>query len=294
MKLAWWCLSKINLPIEIHVWGGFGSQLNALLLYWHVNELHPQRSALLVFHSSGITRREPEILNLMSSNDSYKVIDDFRNTQEIEGSRRPLRTKFLQSVLERLRVIIFSSENTFHVKPWTLQLRGSYSGVCFSERLLKNLAQKLRNAPTIPMNCVNSAHYRAGDLVSKKRESLILPEVFFNQLLSVAQTSRDPEDFDLFTDSLKILTTDLQLFSGLFLPSAVFRLHSLEVSPTNLLLSCLDSETFVGTSSKVSIWIALLRASEGKLNTRLPKSLEDTFMSMSPNSFWKYVDFYSN
>jgi len=285
----------MNLPIEIHVWGGFGSQLNALLLYWHLNEFYPQRSASLVFHSSGITRREPEILNLMSSNDSYKFIDDFRNTHEMEVSRRSLRTKLLQRILELLRLIIFSSGYTmFHIKPWTLQLRSSYSGVCFSEKLLKNLAQKIRSAPTIPMNCVNSAHYRAGDLVSKKQESLISPEIFFKQLLDVAQASRNPQDFDLFTDSLGILTTDLQDFSHLFLPSAVFRLHSLDVSPTNLLINCLNSETFVGTSSKVSIWIALLRASEGKPNTRLPKSLENNFMSMSPNSFWKYVDFYPN
>lgn len=289
-----WSRFKITLwPIQIHVWGGFGSQLNALLLYWFIRDLYPNRSIELIFHSSGVTRREPEILSFLSINDVYRFVDDFRFEQSTEVSQKKKSTILLQTILQFLRLVIFShKELPSYIRPWTFQLRGSYSEFCFPEELFNQLSIKMRHIPHKSFNCISSAHYRAGDLVSKKQDSLINPNVFFKQLLDLAIPSESYLEIDVFTDSLDLMNNILETHSLLFSPRPVFRIHALEIDSLSVLLNCLDSKVFVGSSSKISLWIALLRANERKSHTRLPKSMENIFLSMSPKSFWQFVDFY--
>jgi hypothetical protein len=280
-------------PIQIHSWGGFGSQVNALLMYWHVKDLSQRRPAKLIFHSSGLTRREPEILKLLSTEDSFLFIDDFGQKLANRESKRNLKAKLVRGVLQKSKVVIFSdNKETFSIKPWTFQLRGSYTNLRFSQDLFLKLLTNIRRVTPKVFDCVNSSHYRAGDLLLKKPESLVNPNIFFNQLSIASKMSTSGVDFDVFSESSDLVDRYIHDFSSIFPESTVFRVHSKEVDSLLLVLTCIDSETFVGTSSKLSILIAILRALEGRHNTRLPKSLERNFKSLTPEALWEFVDFY--
>jgi len=72
--------------IKIHVWGGLGSQLHAWYLAEALMVKHPGRKIKLVFHSSGVTRRTPEICQVLAEF-KYIFVDDFKeNTNNIHDS----------------------------------------------------------------------------------------------------------------------------------------------------------------------------------------------------------------
>ena len=47
--------------IKIHIWGGLGSQLYALALKIDLQKKFKTRKVVLVFHNSGVTRRDAEL-----------------------------------------------------------------------------------------------------------------------------------------------------------------------------------------------------------------------------------------
>ena len=63
--------------IKVHCWGGFGSQLFALALCNELKTKFPTRKLILILHSSGVSKRVPEIQELLVFV-PYKIRDDYR------------------------------------------------------------------------------------------------------------------------------------------------------------------------------------------------------------------------
>ena len=58
------------------MWGGLGSQLFGVSLVHSLKKRFPNRSIITVLHSSGVTRRDPEIIKLFPELD-FVISDDF-------------------------------------------------------------------------------------------------------------------------------------------------------------------------------------------------------------------------
>ena len=62
--------------MNIHIWGGLGSQLYGLNCALLVSELLPGKKIFLVFHSGGVTERNLE-LKLDKLKFDYEIIQDY-------------------------------------------------------------------------------------------------------------------------------------------------------------------------------------------------------------------------
>ena len=131
-------LVRLNLPLQIHVWGGLGSQMHACFLSHRIQSDFPKRKVSLIFHSSGVTRRPPEVLGLLGNLD-YRIVDDFVGHQNQINLKRRFRKEFKQRFFSRFH-IIESCNNEIEYKrlrSWTLQARGHYSNLNLSSNFSK-------------------------------------------------------------------------------------------------------------------------------------------------------------
>jgi len=78
-----------RLPIRVHCWGGFGSQIFACVIAKRLASLFPARKIVLIFHSSGVTRRTLEIPKGFTGDFTVLTQDDFRTSNAEENSIDP-------------------------------------------------------------------------------------------------------------------------------------------------------------------------------------------------------------
>ena len=258
-------------PIRVHIWGGFGSQLFALIAAWRVSERFKYRRIRLVFHTSGVTERVREIPLSWLSDYSINEIRDFaRGRTELELSQTNSTNKtlilFLSSVLIRIGVLARANTDLElrRIKPWVLALRGHYT-----EFRLQDLEiARLMNLFEIPKkrlpDNVLSIHYRLGDLLKLSSKSYIQPHRIGEALNHL---SRKNYPVVIFSDS------NLEDVSSLLTSHLNERSSSyLRMSPIDTIRSCVNSVEFLGTNSKLSLWIAIFRLRESAV-TALPREL---------------------
>lgn len=166
---------NFSLPLRIHCWGGFGSQLFALALAIDINTLNPNRKICMVFHSAGVTSRSLELTNLPNFIE-FRVVDDFKQITEFTSVYRNARTVIYRIVKSFMRFTYLSLdlENNWQlkqIKPWTRAVRGHYSGRAISAYSIERIMEIFigRNAiRDLGSSQSNSAglHYRLGDLLN--------------------------------------------------------------------------------------------------------------------------------
>lgn len=244
-------------PLRIHVWGGLGSQLFAVALTLDISKRFPNRELMLVLHSSGVTKRGPEIYELFPQF-SYLEVDDF-TTRETHDSQ--VKSFSLQSVYRRLlrNCAIFAGflaeENDGHsrkVHRWTLSVRGHYFHRIVDTDFLMLLDKRLDEVAGINIEefrIKTVLHYRLGDLLELTNKSNIDPNRIVNVILAMKENS----EVTLFSDTpekaislLKADSLESNIVTGYF-------------SSVNTIWAASHAKTFIGTSSKISFWICLLR-----------------------------------
>lgn len=244
-------------PLRIHVWGGLGSQLFAVALTLDISKRFPNRELMLVLHSSGVTKRGPEIYELFPQF-SYLEVDDF-TTRKTHDSQ--VEYFSLQSVYRRLlrNCAIFAGflaeENDGHsrkVHRWTLSVRGHYFHRIVDTDFLMLLDKRLDEVAGINIEefrIKTVLHYRLGDLLELTNKSNIDPNRIVNVILAMKENS----EVTLFSDTpekaislLKADSLECNIVTGYF-------------SPVNTIWAASHAKTFIGTSSKISFWICLLR-----------------------------------
>ncbi len=258
-------------PIRVHIWGGFGSQLFGLVIAWRLSTSHRYRRVKLVFHTSGVSERVRELPLSWLSDYSINEIQDFaKSKMSVEPSQTTSTSKifitFLNFVLIRIGLLarINTDLELTRLKPWVLALRGHYT-----EFRLEDLEiARLMNLFEIPKkkfsDNVLSIHYRLGDLLNLSSKSYIQPSRINEALIHLS-----PKNIPvvIFSDSDSDDVSSL-LASHLNERSASY----LRMLPIDTIRSCVNSIEFLGTNSKLSLWIAIFRLKENRI-TAIPKEL---------------------
>ena len=243
-------------PLNIHAWGGLGSQLFALSLAFELKACFPKRSQVIILHTGGVTKRFPEIISLFPEFNYFEV-DDFRQDHGGSESKTIHLKRVIRKLTRSLALVtgLLAEENNGKkgkVAPWTLSVRGHYLYRKVDEKFLTILYERLSSVVDLGEKDTfggTIVHYRLGDLIQLSDKSPIRPERILNALQSIGTHKM-----------LTVLSDSPNLASELLndnLHGLTFR--ALELSTQSTLLAATQGEIFLGSSSKISYWVILLR-----------------------------------
>jgi hypothetical protein len=276
---------------KIHTWGGLGSQLYAAALAIDLQEIFKCRQIEYISHTSGVTRREPAILfysRNVKEKDDYKII----NSNHVNDNYRKKILFFAKKFLLITGIIANCNDNkeTSNLKPWVLSIRGHYSGREVSFNSAKIILQKINNEFQTPDNNTNinaiTLHYRLGDLELLSDKSSINADRMKNIIGQVLGKGTTKEIY-LYSDS--ILLAKSKLTSGVHELNLIAR----EISPLKTIHECVHSKDFIGTNSKISIWVAILRATKSLDQiSYLPMEIKHMLIGDENSFVHKSIKFY--
>ena len=265
-----------KLTLKIHCWGGLGSQLLALNYYLRVRELYPRKRIILVLHTGGITARNPEI-DFLSNKINLLKVDDYRaglNEKRSHTTNSNSKFNFVKASVKSLanyfRFVITDDKKVFNVRFWTLSVRCTYTSSILRKQDIVHMADILRITSDSSEQNFTGVHYRMGDLPTLKPSSLV-------PLDSISKIINDLNKAGAVIDKVRIYSDSIVENSNLQLPKEIdSEWKSVDTLQTISELS--KAHYFIGTSSKVSLWVAIFRWA---LNTAgdvyLPSSIMNQF-----------------
>ena len=253
--------------VRIHCWGGFGSQLFAILQYWNLQRRFPGRKLVLVIHTSGVTRRDIETESLLR-NIPFKVVDDFERqrgptTKQLKSSSKieVIKAKLyvLPKVLMKTTGLLSDLENSKaydSIKPWLLTVRGHYTRYPFSSADLLKLYEVISSIDCEDLGGesmvdVLTIQYRLGDLLNLSNKGFVDSKL----LSDIANSIVDKTHI-----SNTILLTDSPAEAMQLLDTSNRNWKVANLSPISTIKLCVDSSEFIGSNSKISFWITVFRA----------------------------------
>lgn len=261
--------------IRVHVWGGLGSQLYGVLTSLRLVRQFPSREIHLVFHSSGITRRHIEVDPAHFGAPSIKFLDDWKAAdssslqfpqQKLISSLKNYRANIKTLLMKMGFLAMLSEDRQFaELKPWVLSVRGDYSQISLTEFEMDLVSSSLGIESQLKQTQRGQKeviiHFRSDDLLIQKTTSYVDPKRFESIL-----------DFETI-DSLVVYTDgDLRQTHQTF-RETYENIEVISSSATETIRECVSSKRFIGTSSKISLWIVLLRAYHHSEISYIPKEL---------------------
>jgi hypothetical protein len=212
-----------------------------------------------VFHSSGVTRRTLEIQKLLNGHFEYTQKDDFvkKGLFSAEYQKRELHI-FLKDYLKVLAFKI-GFVKTLNVECDYLTLsqllvstRGHYSHISLSGKELKFLATLLHlNVGEYDAQLNGcSIHLRLGDLLELPTKN----PIDVGRILGTIPKQQTFTEITFFSDSSADEVSKLIKSQD---PDFKYSIESLGTH--EVIKACVTSYCFIGTNSKISIWIALFR-----------------------------------
>lgn len=251
--------------IRVHIWGGFGSQLNGIALQIFLEK--EGRRCTLIFHSSGITERLCEVQNLLGDL-KWKQLHDYKHAErsthnyDLSLSYRGKSTlRFNTSIkyvaklfLQHTRLMLYPNNvsDLQRIKPWTLALRGHYSHIQFDDSVYERLLKKLLRTFPDPNSSRLVIHYRHGDLENSGKPWVAMKSI--EQI--IAQLDFAPSNkLRIFSDSLESTVDLARSRPGLNWEPVEASMHI-----GKILSACIGSEIFIGTTSKISLWASFFRS----------------------------------
>jgi hypothetical protein len=276
--------------LEVHCWGGLGSQLFALALIHDLKIRFPSREYLLVLHSGVVTKRIPEISNIPFVG-KFKVIDDFSSSNKSgdEPSLR-IRVRVLLKKIAHTVGFVASANNDFEydiIKPWVRQIRGHYSRRSISPDFLLEFQSYLDSRLGGISSFVSdiSIHYRLGDLLDLSEKAPIDDLRLANEVIRVQKNF--PGITSLFSDSSNT-ASELLAKHGV-----VFEISNAERSTLDVVNLARVSKYFVGTSSKISYWVICPRIlKDTRIMASMPTSDEINLCPLIGQSSASQISYY--
>lgn len=280
--------------VRIHSWGGLGSQLLAIGVLLDLRHRHTRRDFHLIIHSSGVTRRISEV-NVLAELVQITSIDDYAPPSSDKTKEQPNYKKLihssLKSALNISKCVISKDSSTFRIFPWTTSIRCHYGFVAISKESISMISKYIPHTSEILESHSDrplGVHYRAGDLLVEKSSSIISIDVILDLVTKIVHNnSLKQVELQFLSDS------PLNEESVDSLESFVYSWESKETWETIGIL--LNSHSFIGTNSKISLWVALFRwALEIPGDVFLPYSLYHQFIRITNASENPSSDFKCN
>jgi hypothetical protein len=248
------------MKLKVHSWGGLGSQLFVLAFIYDLRKKFPKKKILLVHHTSGVSRRLFELDSILEPSISLKLIDDYKPDGSFKNSKNKSIIKYLlisiiKKILEKLNVFVNIDQNPdiSKIKPWTSIIRGHYNGRLISDDFLSYCVGKFTNYDFQFLSKTLIIHYRLGDLINLPNKSIITPNYVVEKIRKILEMDKLEQILvysDTVSEAKKLLSPINNLSDSIqFLDEPTFILVQTAIS----------SKYFIGTNSKVSIWISKLR-----------------------------------
>ena len=246
-----------KLTLKIHCWGGLGSQLLALNYYLRVQELYPRKRIILVLHTGGITARNSEI-DFLSNRINLLKVDDYRagsNDKQLHTTDSNSIFNFVKASIKLLtnnfRFVITDDRKVLKVKFWTFSVRCTYTSNILRKQDIVHMADILGITSNSSEQNFTGVHYRMGDLPTLKPSALV-------PLDSVSKVINDLVKAGAVIDKVRVYSDSILENSNLQLPKEIdSEWKSVDTLQTISELS--KARYFIGTSSKVSLWVAIFR-----------------------------------
>ena len=259
----------LSRELRIHAWGGLGSQLFAVALLKDIEMNYPARKITIFLHTGGVTRRIPEVVELFPEI-SFSYRDDFSksNLGADPGMKTP-RTWYM-SCLKRLLTLIgliqaCDDDSSFRrVRFWTQSIRGHYSYRTISPEFLLMLSHRLQLVSQRIEGKVGvcSVHYRLGDLLKLENKHPIPPITILDELERICK--------DLDFSTIEVYSDSPSRALELLHPHGGQNVFAPDLDTVSVLARATQTEYFIGTSSKVSFWIAGIRSTVFKKQSSIP------------------------
>ena len=249
---------KIKTPtLRIHCWGGLGSQLQALSFYLKVQSKFPNRNLQLILHTGGITERRSEIdfisdrINLVSIHDFKSKVEKTNVNFLFRFNLRSIFKNLARNIFDYSRFVITNENRVMAIMPWTTQVRCSYSNIKLSSDLIKNLGEIVQFPIKKIDNNFIGVHLRIGDLVALKPESLVDTSTINKLINNLDQKEKILNKVIVYSDS----ELNLDSFDSLI----GFMIELRNIDTLNTIFDLVGPRVFIGTNSKVSLWVAIFR-----------------------------------
>lgn len=251
--------------LRIHSWGGFGSQLYVVYLILRIRKKFPNRRLKVIVHTSGVTARTQEF-DFSSLGVNVVNVDDFsskHNTQALHGKTNikrqiPIHLKNAsKALLGFSRLLISANDEMSFSRIWegTLSIRGHYTRLDWDKSVIESLFAILssgnQNYGNIRVLGTTSIHYRLGDLLSLEGKSPV-SSGRVEELIS--KLGIEKSQISIFSDSNR-KDFELHAENGMYWNKANYFC----LSPDDTISNCIKTEHFIGTTAKISLWIAVFR-----------------------------------
>jgi len=243
--------------LKIHCWGGLGSQLFALSYYVIIKNNYPSRLVQLVLHTGGVTERKSEIDFLRNKLDMFSVYDyqhnDIKeNTNNISvlGVRHRCKN-LIKTFLNTIRLVITNEHDIKKIRPWTSSVRCSYSNIELSRKIIVEMGNLLQLDGKIINSNFIGIHLRIGDLVKFKPDGIVNSGILSKLISDLNQTNETVKKVIVYSDT-ELEPNFLNLTTG---PDIELR----NIDTLHTIVELTTASSFIGTNSKVSLWIAFFR-----------------------------------
>lgn len=271
MNNAFQSSSKLtSKAIRVHGWGGFGSQLFTLIIAKRLSQKFPNRKIEVIFHSSGVTARGIEIPSALLTNMNVEFCDDFIISQFSSKTSHYSKLKsqmklFFVKALERSGFLSrLETESDFkRIRPWLMEVRGHYTNFALSSDELIWLFHLL-DLPSQEMAdySLNKVviHFRLGDLLNLDSKT----HIPVSRIREALNKVNNVKEISIYSDST---LSEVKQIVGSELSS--YRVSIFNVETLYVLRECMEARVFVGTTSKISLWISIFRIFRGLGETTL-------------------------
>jgi len=219
--------------------------------------MFPGKRIILVLHTGGITARSSEI-DFLSSKINLLKVDDYRassNSKQLHKSGSKSIFTFIKTGIKFLanyfRFMITDDRKVFKVRFWTYSIRCTYTSNILRKRDIVHMADILGITSNSSEQNFTGVHYRMGDLPTLKPSALV-------PLDSVSKVINNLVKAGAVIDKVRIYSDSIIENSNLQLPKEIdSEWKSVDTLQTISELS--KAHYFIGTSSKVSLWVAIFR-----------------------------------
>ncbi len=269
-------------PLKVHCWGGLGSQLLALNYYLNLTKKMSKRKIVLVLHTDGITNRPSEI-DFLNSKIFLQKVNDFHENSE--SNKKSINFMVLKKILFSFKknvklflnfsnIVITDDSKILDVKYWTLSVRSTYILNPLVKPDIVSLSKYLGILQLDKRQNAIGVHFRFGDLAVSKPISLVSTKNISVVINDLFKLNSKINTVTVYSDS----ASDNKFFE---VPDSV-QVKWCTLPTLNTIKELLNFEYFIGTSSKVSIWVAIFRwGLDIKGEVLLSKDSQDLFSRLT-------------